>query len=997
MKVRRTTVIAPKSPPVSLPSLLPLLPSPEPPPMDGKLLVRCALADANLTSTGILTAASARSLFACGHASLPCALVEHCFEWLALADLAAVYVTCSRAAKRIARHIASRAIVQEHDSPDSPDALIAATATTTVTATATAAGADALPRATAFGFRLLCRHARRLRYICATSDAVIGRPPPPPPPPPPTGSRTEDAITAASASASTNVDDDNEEEADIEATRQSFAALIRRNAATLREVAYSCRLAPSSSLLLAMSECPNLARLNEYGPRRLPHRRPRSVPFSTSYSLAKFEARQAALMRMGRELHALSEFRVSAYPGCAASVAPATLTALFGGEFYGAGDGGEGADAGVKLATVVPTLVDWPLQKLDIDAMPIECVASLPRFAATLVHLELNVMLYTAVAVVGEHCRRRFRRFCARMADVLPRLPVLATLHVAAEQPRSLRWCSLAAHAGAARDQNNNNTVVWRSSSLREMRFAAADHYQPWPRVEAPTLTAYDGIDLNTATLTLLLRQSPLLTDLNVSITRAVADAPYDLAALADAIDAIGVRPMRVVELYAGECGARLAAAIARNWHGVEQLVYMVKTGDGDVAARLFLGAYRATLRRLELHDDTWFEVPGHPLAPLPASPQLSTEAEIEHRVAEQENRRRHTHDEWQATDSATDSLAISASDATTSSPPRPTPRPTPIGSGGPPQKAIVMERLTSLSLRYQSAQRKRFCGGIGGGGGGDENDAGTVTDAKDGASGGTDTDRSGDFSSAASLAHVHWPALETVYLDLALGPATMADVLSRLERVADLEIVALPAFSVGADLGWMRSFPAQSFPARDGADNGGGGGGGVDDADGSGSGSDRKISIERAASPDRGDEDFRVSAATAAAAAAAAVTQLIVPVQFPSRHLASLLSWMPRVECLRFAFPIREIAVAGDDDIETSRFRGRHLLRLAHLTKLVATHLPHLTQLILFGDGYDLDHRCETIEAFASLAAALAPLRAEVFGPIGVHPRVRSALGIAQ
>jgi hypothetical protein len=245
----------------------------------------------------------------------------------------------------------------------------------------------------------------------------------------------------------------------------------------------------------------------------------------------------------------------------------------------------------------------------------------------------------------------------------------------------------------------------------------------------------------------------------------------------------------------------------------------------------------------------------------------------------------------------------------------------------------------------------------------------------------------------------VRWPALETAYLDLALGPATMADVLSRLERVADLEIMALPAFSVGADLGWMRSFPTR---ARVGDGGGGGSGGGSGDADGSGgadrSGSGRKISTERAASPDRGDEDFRVSAATAAAAAAAAaVTQLIVPVQFPSRHLASLLSWMSRVECLRFAFPIHEIAVAGDDDIETSRFRDRHLLRLAHLTKLVATHLPHLTQLILCGDGYDLDHRCETIEAFASLAAALAPLSVEVFGPIGVHPRIRSALGIAQ
>jgi hypothetical protein len=721
------------------------------------------------------------------------------------------------------------------------------------------------------------------------------------------------------------------------------------------------------------------------------------------------------------------------------------------------------------------------------------CVSALPRFAATLAHLDLSIVLDTA-AFVAEHCRRRFHRFCTRMAAALPLLGALTHLTVAAEQKGGLYWTARLARDDAA---DLFPDVEWRSASLRSLKFGVADYYQPWPaHIEAPALTAYDACDIGTDTLQRLLRRSPLLTDLNVSVTKISSrvrarrgainstegvgaesgggdpqPATYDLTALAAAIDGMGARPMRAVELYAEDSGVVLAAAIARNWRGVEQLAYIVNAGDGDVTALLFLEAYCATLRACRLHDDRLFSVAAITLPPLPVPARVSREAQLEYMRATEEACARE-HAAWMAT--AAVAASPSGSDSSRCSWVRPLPR----------RQPIVMERLTTLSLRYHGAQRLPAppptptaekgeienhdtvtvgCG--------DDDDEDTATRAitdlpantdwqqhqqrtvgvgvRDGGGGGGGGDLQVKID--AGLRHLRWPALDNVCLDIALGPAAVAAVVSRIERASTrVVITALPGFKVDGDAEWGKPFPdSASWRGHSKVNDGGGDG---DHGSGCGDGKgERKISVPIGNGSEGGDDGVSRHGGGCggqcggcggqcgddgggqggggggqggedddiprqAALRVASVTDLTLPANFPSQHLAALVSWTPHLACLRFAVPVGEFAAAvigqrssptggggqrssptGGGDPKPSCFPTHALLSITRLTKvIVAGRLPQLERLALYGPGYDLEPRPETETEFLALAAALAP-SVKILVPLHTHSRLRSVLGVPQ
>jgi hypothetical protein len=871
-----------------------------------------------------------QSIFTAGSASLPRDLEEHCLQWVEVSDVARLYLASWKAARLVARALAGVSTIAL-DGSEVPDGKRSSptggggggggaptSAIDAVSHRAASLGGPpptdiggVLPDACAFGFRLVCRYARRLQDLHVGDPAVCWpcRQFPLETDDGATGSRLDPVV--------------------LDATRHRMVDLVARNSRTLRNLTYLPVLA-SPALLLAVCECPHMRHLAE---------EPNSVVFRTPLPMpaplvAIDRARCEAYLCMARELREVDYWRVSAHPWYASAVLPYTVVRVL-------------------------SLAEWPLRALFIHDLPLACVAEFARFATTLETLDLTFVLragdFVGVDVggvpVGDllgdvHARAaalddrqqyalRFRMFATLMADALPRLTALRRLRVEIQHEQ-------ATHLTSLRDESlDAPAVVWRSASLQTVTVADAstDRYHPWPRVEAPALVGYDGCDLTPVSFAALLQASPLLAEFDMSIRmrphtreRRVAERAR-LQTLAAVIDALGVRPMRVVRVWSNGWDKCVAAAIARNWRGVRHLTYHTRDGEGDEVAQLLLETYRETLEVCRVIDGSVYDAQAEgkrqPLQPAPAP-----------------------------------SSGTPLSDA----PPSDTPP-----SDTPPMSAsaatLVVPHLTDLVLRYASDNASQRSSPVGGGG----NNAVARRAASP----------VGLLRSlAASLARFRWPSVECVVLDLALGPDIVVGVLRRLAYVRHVRIESLGAAYV--DLARWSAAPvrgdndADASADADGKNHGG--------SDGGQRASEaaprtkqphgqRKQPFMGRSSSVGGGGGVEVDGDSVDDACSATELELMGPMPHP--HLSALLSWMPRLVDL--VFPLE---LAGVD----SSNAAERLMPLRRLAVIATSRLQRLTCLALVGGGYDAEPHPETTRVLRELATAFSKNALHLVAPDDAH-----------
>jgi hypothetical protein len=284
------------------------------------------------------------------------------------------------------------------------------------------------------------------------------------------------------------------------------------------------------------------------------------------------------------------------------------------------------------------------------------------------------------------------------------------------------------------------------------------------------------------------------------------------------------------------------------------------------------------------------------------------------------------------------------------------------------------MKNLVTLVLQYPSAQIARFS-----------------SPSSSSESPLTVSEVAGDTN--LSLAHIRWPVLREVQLDLALGPAAMVDVLARLPCATRVKIAADAAGGGIGDDPQSHHHSAIAFPTcpakkrsrprlpvpvpvptrdieratnkpADAADDDG-----------------RQRCAEKGAEIDQGAVDNGVDSGEAAASA---VTELVLTALPPYRHLLALLSWVPRVALLRVAVSL-DAALRGD---------GAHVVdrRLQELAAALPARLRHVRCIELVGAGYEYEPLPTTLAALRELGKALAT-RVTWDVPVGAHASICTVL----